>query len=537
MRTSTSGAALLIVFVLMLVLAALGAALLSQLVGGAKSAASVVDWQKALWVAEGGVNRGIKAIRDDGGAAAQTTSPAANGYCSLAYVEGGYGGSGIGYSGASGSNYDRAAFHGTSWSSSTVYYATLNSVVNANVTIWNFQQAVNLIGSRLRNIEIVCRAIKDKSGGTDPVIQLQYSLNGGGSWSNAGAATGVSATSWLAGSYLYATVPLPANPWQYVMNNNFRIRALRTNAGDRKCYIDWLALRLTTEVDAPTEPWSTGSYASFPLALGTGSIRSILISDESGKIHLNYASQTLLQRLMEYDGIASGTAATLAAAIVSYRGAHWFTTIQELKLVTGMTQAYYDLIDQDVTVYPWVNTLVTMPAGSRSPVNINTAGRNSLRAVIRTGITDIADVDSLADAIITQRATTPFTHMFSTYHTQAATRDNGCLAGFLENQAYLDATQRNQIRDAADGSSYNTTLTGNWTAVAGTGTEFCYYSNAFMVLSQGISGSATRAVAAVYGERYDYTAYSVLTGGTLRPIAFIGQASPRGCWTLPTPIP
>ncbi len=110
-------------------------------------------------------------------------------------------------------------------------------------------------------------------------------------------------------------------------------------------------------------------------------VESAPIDDEQGKVHLNYASQSLLRYLMVECGIADATANTLATNIVTYRGSSLFDTVEEVQQVSGMTTAYYDLIKNYVTVYSWVNPNVQRTTGSRAPININTAPLQVLQAV------------------------------------------------------------------------------------------------------------------------------------------------------------
>ena len=59
-------------------------------------------------------------------------------------------------------------------------------------------------------------------------------------------------------------------------------------------------------------------------------VESAPIDDEQGKVHLNYASQSLLRYLMVECGIVDATANTLATNIVTYRGSNLFDTVEEV---------------------------------------------------------------------------------------------------------------------------------------------------------------------------------------------------------------
>ena len=58
----------------------------------------------------------------------------------------------------------------------------LDTVANAYVSVWNFQQRINLLGANISDIDIVVRAARHPGAGSDPIIQLQYSTDGGSSW-------------------------------------------------------------------------------------------------------------------------------------------------------------------------------------------------------------------------------------------------------------------------------------------------------------------------------------------------------------------
>jgi hypothetical protein len=95
------------------------------------------------------------------------------------------------------------------------------------------------------------------------------------------------------------------------------------------------------------------------------------------------------------------------------------------------------------------------------------------------GATDPA---TLASAIITRRATTPFSSMYSTNPNDTSSS----FAGFLDTQtSYLTAAEINAVKENCDASLYNTTLATSWTGVNVTTTEFCYSSNVYSAVSTG----------------------------------------------------
>ncbi|MFA6356291.1 MAG: hypothetical protein WCY23_04185, partial [Candidatus Omnitrophota bacterium] len=275
--------------------------------------------------------------------------------------------------------------------------------------------------------------------------------------------------------------------WDQLMSPNFRLRVTRT--GDRNVTIDAMWIRVEYEIDTNTESWFDGSYAAFPVTLGDGVIQSVSIADESGKVHLNYATQGLLRYLMQERGVASGTANTVATNIVNYRGAaltNPFDSVEEVQRVTGMTQAIYDAIKDYVTVYSYINPYSYRPpasgTASRAPININTASREVLEAVFDNLALGTADPASLATDIINARAVSPFT-CFYNWDT-AVTTD---FYGFVTARSYLSTSgnpdERDKVLDTADASSL-IPVSGSASYV-NTAAEFCYATQAFEVQSVG----------------------------------------------------
>ena len=337
----------------LLLLSVLGITLFTLISGDIENAAARAVLSRALYIAEAGVQIGAQAIRDDVDASVQTGAPEDNGYHAEVYLEG-YQSYGV----ADGSN---ASFHGTDFLDQTPSYATLTDK-DDEIGIYNFQQRYNLIGTRLQSLEIAWRAIKSSGGGRTPRIRLQYSTDGGAKWSNIGSPTDVDDIAWEAPQHRSIRTPKDGWIWSDFVNLNFRIRAIRTNAPGgpdqaRECWIDWLALRATVEVDALTEP------------------------------------QTFAQQVAGYSN---------------------FDTVEEIMQLQDATKDLYDKIKDYVTVYSWVNNKVTRPTGARAPVNINTADAKVLRAIFRTTLTDV-QANVLTTVIVGQRGTAPFTHMCSTY--------------------------------------------------------------------------------------------------------------------------
>ncbi len=536
----------------LIVLSILGLTIFSLVSTDLSSSTSQILSSRALFAAEAGWQIGAQAVRDDKNADPQTADKAANGYYGISYLDG--------YSSDGVTDNENACLHGTDWNDDTELFCTFDTK-GQFVDVWNFQQRFNFIGARAANVaravalEIIIRARKRGNG--DQKIKLFYSTDGGsegGSWRKLkDVKVREGPDDW---EYLTQSIKIDKDDvWQVLMStngNDFRIRAQADKTGSRECDIDWFALRVTTEVDASSEPWASNSYISLPAALGNGSIESITVSDESGKININYAPYNLLRRLLRYCGITpQGTANTLATNIVNYRTSDWFSTIQEVKQVDGVTDAYFDLIKDDITVCSWVNQDVTRPTGARAPVNINTASENVLKAIIRLcdpGSPADDRAQQLVEAIRDQIEDSPFTSMYSSYETQLAirdetppaTRDLTSFSGFirdlcddvgfdwLSEDSYTDALR---ILNIADGSSLNRDVTQNWADndVAG-GVEFCYYSHTFLIESTGENGNIERTVVQTYGDIYNYSTYTFDSEGELALPTYIGESGPRPYW-------
>ncbi len=268
--------------------------------------------------------------------------------------------------------------------------------------------------------------------------------------------------------------------WATLTGSNFTLRAQNTG-GTRDVTLDTMYLEITYEIDTKTEAWFTGSYQTYPLSLGAGTVQSVSIIEEQGKIHLNTASQTLLNNLLLELGITSGTASTLAANIVTYRGTKWFDSVEELQKVTAMTTTNYNLIKDYLTVYSFINS-ATRPTGNRAPVNVNTASQQVIKAIfddlVTTGDLGSTDPASLATNIISTRATAPFTCFLS--NNSAVTTD---FYDFVMSQtSYLTSTERRRVLDIAD-PSLLIPVNGFGGFQSSNTTELCYSSSAYKVES------------------------------------------------------
>lgn len=538
------------VFTLIL-LSLVAATLFSMVATDIDSAARKVLLFRAFGIAESGLQIGSQAIADDVNAGIQTSTPTNNGYHGLVYLEG------YNATGNSGSDWENACFHGRNWRNPAPLPATLNATSGASVEVWGFEQRSNLIGTRIKNVEVVVRVRRAMASGggrpgASPQIQLEYTTNGADitpTWIALGASFTVKNGGWGPNSYRTRQFSTLID-WDIFMNSpdDFRIRARRTNGGGRRtCEVDWLSLRVTTEVDAQTEDWYTdwmgadGTPIDVNLDLGSGRINTITIDDESGKVNINYVtSQTwrLIYYLIRFDiGITrSAEAQAITDEIIAYlTGGDRFDTVEELRQLPSMTDEIYELIKDDVTVYSWVNSDTTRPGtpGSpeaRAPININTASRNVIQAFLRSTISGYPRIANIADDIIAQRSVAPFTHMFSHYAIQAPTRDQRSFAGFIIRRGDLSTQEKRIILEFADASYINRSLTNTWYNREQRATELSFYSNTFLISVVGEAGGVRRTIRSVYGDIYNYNNYSLSANGSFNLPTHIGDISPEAYW-------
>lgn len=530
MHLNNRGTSIVFAVFSLIVLSILGLTIFSLISTDAGTAASQMVSSRALFAAEAGWQIGAKAIKDDKDAAPQTSNPAANGYSGTVYFDGYHA------AGASGSDYDRACFYKQNpmEGKNSEYPTIINPIplgAEKYAAIWDFRQRVNMIGTRIKSARLVMRARRSGGGGSNPIVQIQYTTNGSApspTWTNVGSAVTLNSASWpQVDAYVDLT---PAPSWSDIMDgSNFRIRVLRTNeGGSRNAQIDWLGLELTLECDTLTEPWGSGSYMTLPSALGNSNIQSITISDESGKIHLNYASGTLLENLMNELSITN--AANKASAIVNYRNTvGWFNTIEGIQQISNpvsLDSGDFNLLKDYITVYPWVNQDVTRPTGNRAPININTASELVLRAVFRTISPPLGGTRpaNLAREIVSERVSSPFTHMNSSK--DFFDENLKSLAYYIESKNTIfgggapGTARMDSVREEADASDLNKTLVSSWNGNNVAGTEFSYYSHTFLIESTGRSGNIGRTVLQTYGN----------PNPTLALKTHINDISPKPYW-------
>jgi DNA uptake protein ComE-like DNA-binding protein/Tfp pilus assembly protein PilX len=448
------GFILLLTFIFMIVLTALVGSLLFMVTYETRDMGVQIQDYKLLNLAEAGLARALRAIREDVSPASQTGT---------AYLRGAdtTGSSGV-------ANVARIRYIGES---------TGNATIDADSDIAQLRALdANYTGTRIISIYLGVRA-KRAGGGTGATIQVSYTTNG--VFPEAGNTALIQALSTTRNEYFANITADRTWTWPAIMSSNFILRAQRS-AGDRNINLDAIYLRVTYEIDTNTEPWATGSYATFPISLGSGTIQSVSIIAEQGKIHLNTASQPLLRYLMVEHGVADATANTVATNIVNYRATNNFDSIEEVQQVSGMTLSIYDVIKPDITVYSFINTYAQGPLGARAPININTASREVLEAIfdpLNLGATDPA---SLATDIINTRAAAPFSCFYS--FDSAVTTD---FYDFARSRNYLSAAgdpdEQDRVIDNAD-ASLLAPVAGS-TGFSAVTAEFCYDANTFKVES------------------------------------------------------
>ena len=342
-------------------------------------------------------------------------------------------------------------------------YVTINNN-NDNAILRTFDS--NYVNTRIISVEICVDAVRQGGNGSNNIV-VGYTTDGNTYTAIIDEAIPV--------NRITRSIPVTGLTWSIIMSPNFRLRAQRTGAGSRNIRLYSMYLKVTYGIDTLAEDRATGGYAVFPVSLSGGTIESITITDEAGKVHLNYASQALLQNLLT--NLSISNASTKATAIVNYRGAalaNPFESVEELQQVTGITASDYAAIKYYVTVYSFVNSDVYRPAGSRAPVNINTAPYEVLKAIFDPINLSASDPAGIANSIITFRNSTPFTCFYSS--DAAVTTD---FYDFIGDLGYLSNVQENRVRDNCDPSSL--VPVSGYVGQNCLTTEFCYASNVFSI--------------------------------------------------------
>lgn len=489
------GFLLLLTFIFMVSLIIMVGGLLFIITNETRDIGAQIDDYKLLGLSDAGIQRALREIRNDFTLTTQT------GVADLR------GNTTSGTAGASSSERDRVRYY-----NEVTGILTMTAVgAGTYVVLGNFD--LNYLRTAIKNVKIGCRYSKASGGGINPRLEILYTTNG--SFPEAGNSsfdTVVTSTSYNASPFIVLDISYDRS-WDFsiINNSNFQIRARAYNSSNRNVRIDYLFLQVTYEIDTNTEAWFTGGYTTFPISLGgLGTIDSISIVAEQGKVHINTASQSLLRYLMQECGIASGPANTLANNIIAYRTSKPFDSVEELQQVTGMTTAYCNLIKNFVTVYSFINTSAQRPKGNRAPININTAARQVLEAVFDALSLGSTDAARLARDIIDTRATTPFTCFYSS--NSAVTTD---FYDFVRSRSYLSTSgnpdEQDRVLDNADASPLiPVAASAAYDAVT---TEFSYDTNTFKVESvSGIHGRHFR-VATILGDDGSHT-FTTFIGDT-----------------------
>ncbi len=157
-----------------------------------------------------------------------------------------------------------------------------------------------------------------------------------------------------------------------------------------------------------------GIKRNIPLGGGKYGFIAIKVLDSASQINLNDSNPNLQSILANLPGLNG----TLAGNIINYRNSlssNMFTYEEELLSVPGITRNIYDAVKDYVTIYSWEDTKATTSYNTssfstvfstRSPVNVNTAPRDVIYAVLAPVIP--ADAANVANAVSAHTSTTPF---------------------------------------------------------------------------------------------------------------------------------
>ena len=438
-------------FIGMVVLTALVGALIFMVIHEGKDTGFQNDDTKMLYLAEAGVERAMREIRNDYSTTTQT---------GIAHLRGSDTSASIDVLDPGLISYQEDGSATLKKDTDVAFLKTFDA---------------NYTNTRIIKVELGVLA-SYVSGGLGATLEVSYTTTG--VFPQVGNAVLTQALT-TTPTYYFADITADrAWSWEAIMSSNFTLRAMRT-AGNRNITLDYLFLRVTYGIDTAPEAWSTGSYQVYPITLGAGTVQSVSITAEQGKVHLNTASQALLRYLMVENGTADATANTVATAIVNYRAGNLLDTIEELQQVTGVTSTIYNAIDQDITVCSYISPYAQQPDAARASININTASQAVLRAIF-TPITfsSSSDITDLASAIITQRAAAPFTCFYSA--DALITTD---FFDFVRAQSYLSNAEDDSVLGNADASDLVPRSGGNQEDAITT--EFSYDTNGFKVESVG----------------------------------------------------
>ena len=479
-KNNECGFILLLTLIFMTILTVFTGALIYMATADMKNVAPQSEDVNLIGLADAGINKAHRAIRDDYSGSAPSPGSATG----VADLRGGY----TGFSSGLGSDIDNMRYIDNN-------YTTIND--NTDQAILSTFDS-NYANTRIISVEIHAVAVRQGGNGSNNIV-VGYTTDGSAYTTVINQAIPSSQTD--------LSVSVAGLTWSTIMSPNFRLRAMRTGTGNRNIRLYSMYLRVTYGIDTLRERWATGGYATFPISLSGGTIESITITDEESKVNLNYASQALLQNLLKNLGIADESAK--ATAIVNYRGVSLtnpFDSVEELQQVTvsgvKLSTPDYNAIKNYVTVYSFVNSNVYRPTGPRAPININTAPKKVLMAVFDSLTLGSLDSSNLADAIIAFRGSTPF----KGFYTSTSTTDNTYFYNYVRNSTYLSTTnpqpnEKDRVMDNSDASSL-IPFSGS-TAFSALTTEFCYASTAFYIETVVSIGGRHLRVKTLRGNDYN----------------------------------
>ena len=119
------GVSAIVIVLLIMMISVLGISIISMTNIGNMVASNQLTASRAFYIAEAGIERAVREIRDDA-SATQTTDHTAAGYCVTPCLDGYNRARSTGLS-----NLSRALFYGTSLTSTTFYYCTLTPASRA----------------------------------------------------------------------------------------------------------------------------------------------------------------------------------------------------------------------------------------------------------------------------------------------------------------------------------------------------------------------------------------------------------------------
>ncbi len=175
----------------------------------------------------------------------------------------------------------------------------------------------------------------------------------------------------------------------------------------------------------PTQPSYNCAASSGSGLLGTSARYTLHIIDTASRINLNDANPHLPALL---DGLP-GLGAALSQRIEDTRNTGMpngrYAVASQVKWVNGIGDATYNGIENFVTASGYIDpntmdlvagTTSTYMASPRSPVNVNTASREVLSAVMEPFMNSAAEADRVADNLITwQQRSTAGTRVMGTW--------------------------------------------------------------------------------------------------------------------------